>query len=276
MVLVDFILNLAALLVWVSWRQAGFKPAIPQGISLAGTLKPAGAPGSRWRLLAGLAALLFIRAIFYWESGPATQWTAGLGAGPIILHFRSDLFHRMLLYSLLSFGQFLGLLYVWLLLLSAVNHRMPEATPHHRWVRLHLGRVDGWPVWLKLLLPFAGALAVWSALSPLFIHLGLLPPAESTAAWTQRGAIVSAAVYLTWRYLIATLLLLDLLGTHVYFGQSKIWDYFHETARKLLRPLQWLPIRLGRLDFRPLAGIIVVLAVGEYARRILAFLYERI
>ena len=65
MAIVDFILNLAGLLLWIKWRSLPFDPfnkRIPA--TLVGTLRRA-APSRfrRWHLLAGIALLLVLRAL---------------------------------------------------------------------------------------------------------------------------------------------------------------------------------------------------------------------
>src|SRR5258708_22850652 len=107
MALIDFILNLAGLLLWWSWRSAPFDPTVKTSpASLAGTLRRA-APRrlQRWHFLIGLAVLLFFRALLYWQIGPAVNWTPTLRLGAIALSFRSDFFCRMLAFSLFSFAE---------------------------------------------------------------------------------------------------------------------------------------------------------------------------
>src|SRR5262245_23788161 len=112
--LIDFILNLAALLLWLTWRSVPFDPLVKSSpASLAGTLRRA-APRrwQRWHFLPALAALLFFRALLYWQIGPAVNWTPNLRLGAIALSFRCDFFDRMLLFSLFSFAATLAVFYL--------------------------------------------------------------------------------------------------------------------------------------------------------------------
>lgn len=117
---VDFILNLAGLLLWINWRSARFDPLNKRTpATLIGTLRRAApSPWRRWHPLAAIVALLILRALFYWQIGPAAHWAGRLNLGIITLFFSSDSFGRILLFSTLSFGLTLGIFYAWLLLLS--------------------------------------------------------------------------------------------------------------------------------------------------------------
>ncbi len=122
MALIDFILNLAGLLLWLTWRSARFDPLVKRTpATLIGTLRRAEPRRlRRWHLLAALGGLLLLRAGFYWQIGSALHpvWTGTLDLGVIPLSFRSDSFSRMVLYSIFSFALTLGVFYLWLLLLS--------------------------------------------------------------------------------------------------------------------------------------------------------------
>src|SRR5882757_2252731 len=99
MAYVDFILNLAGLLLWIKWRSLPFDPIHRRTpATLVGTLRRA-APSHfrRWHLLVLIALLLLCRAEFYRLLGPAMHWTGRLDLGVITLSFRSDLSGRMLL-----------------------------------------------------------------------------------------------------------------------------------------------------------------------------------
>ena len=159
MAYVDFILNLAGLLLWLNWRSVRFDPLAKRTpATLVGTLRRAEpARTRRWHQLAMLGGLLVLRALLYWQIGSTLSpvWAGKLNLGVIVLsipcHDSMAGLGRMLLFSGLSFGLVLGIFYLWLLLLSLLAG--PE--PLQRLVRIPLGRVDGWPRGLKLFLPLA-------------------------------------------------------------------------------------------------------------------------
>jgi hypothetical protein len=73
--LIDFILNLAGLLLWLNWRSIRFDPLGKRTpATLVGTLRRA-EPSRlrRWHLLAVLGGLLLLRALFYWQIGSASK-----------------------------------------------------------------------------------------------------------------------------------------------------------------------------------------------------------
>ncbi|HTQ50904.1 MAG TPA: hypothetical protein VMJ12_09355, partial [Candidatus Acidoferrales bacterium] len=104
--IIDFILNLAGLLLWLNWRSLRFDPLGKRTpATLIGTLRRA-EPRKlrRWHLLAVLGGLLFLRAVLYWQVGSGVGWASGtLNLGVIELSFRSDHFRHILLFSLFSF-----------------------------------------------------------------------------------------------------------------------------------------------------------------------------
>src|ERR1700690_1871455 len=104
MAYIDFILNLAGLLLWLNWRSIHFDPLVKRmPATLMGTLRPA-APKKfrRWHLLAFITALLLLRAVIYWWIGSAANWTGRLDFGAVVLSCRSDWFLRILAFSFFS------------------------------------------------------------------------------------------------------------------------------------------------------------------------------
>src|SRR5476649_375914 len=158
MTFIDFILNLAGLLLWINWRSTLFDPFEKRTpATLVGALRRAAPTRFRhWHLLATIGALLLLRALFYWQIGSSAGWTGRLDLGVTMLSFPSHLsgpglsFLRMLLFSIFSFARFLGIIYLWLLLLSILDGPMPT----HRLVKTQLGEIDNWPRWMKFCLPF--------------------------------------------------------------------------------------------------------------------------
>jgi uncharacterized protein YggT (Ycf19 family) len=271
--LMDSILNLASLLLWLSWRTSGFALHLGAPLALLGTLKRAEArPPRRWPSLASLLALLLLRALFYWQIGPGINWTPHLQLGVTILFFRSDYFGNALLFSCLSFGRILATFYLWLLLLSIVNRRIGEDDPVQKLVRLHLGWLERAPVFLKLILPSLVITALWLALGGLFTRWHLLPPATISES-LRRGLLISLSAFVTCKYLITGFLLLHLLSSYVYLGNSPGWGFVEATARNLLTPLRFIPLRLGKVDFAPGLGIALVLVAGEWGLRWLVRMY---
>lgn len=265
--LIDFILNLAGLLMWLSWRSVQFDPLSKRRpATLLGTLRPAESTRwERWHLLMVIAGLLLGRAVVYWLIGPAAGFSGRLDVGVVSVSIPfhgsvADLLLRIIPYSFLSFGLALGIVYLWLLLLSVLAG--PE--PIHRLVQVQLGAVDRWPRWVKLLLPLAAGTLLWWLAIGFFgsmetggqLHSHVLPRPVSPMRRFELALIVGIGCYLSWKFIIAALLVLHILNTYIYFGKHPFWNYVNATARTLLRPLKAVPLRLDKMDFAPLAGLV--------------------
>ena len=273
--IIDFILNLAGLLLWLNWRSLRFDPLGQRTpATLIGTLRRAEPRRlRRWHLPAALGGLLFLRAVLYWQIGSGVGWAAGkLNLGVIELSFRSDHFRHILLFSFFSFGLTLGVFYLWLLLFSILDG--PE--PIHRLVRMQLGPIDRWPRWLKLSMPLVLASLLWWLASWVLAWLAIVPPPVSAAHRIEESLIIGLGSYLAWKYAAGTLLVLHLVNSYIYFGKHSFWYYVTAEAQTLLRPLRALPLRAGKADFAPVVGIVLVFLFAELAERGLAALYARL
>jgi uncharacterized protein YggT (Ycf19 family) len=269
--IIDLILNLAGLLLWLNWRSLRFDPLVKRmPATLMGTLRPA-APKKimRWHLLVFLAGLLFLRAIVYRWMVPF--WIGKLDLGVIVPPFRSDWFGAMLLFSFFSFGLTLGIFYVGLLFLSL----MAGPEPIHALVKVPLGRVDGWPRWSKIILPFTATAICWWLSSWLFVWMQIVPPV-SMAARFEQSVVIGLSSYLIWKFPAAVLLTMHLLSSYIYFGRHPLWKYVAATAQIILKPLRKIPLQAGKVDFAPVLGIVIVFLAAEGLARGLAWLYAKL
>lgn len=272
--LIDFILNLAGLLLCLNWRAAKADPlGRPTPATLIGTLRRAEpANARRWHLPAVLGGLLLLRALFYWQIGSAAGWIGKLDLGVATIFFRSNVFSQTFLFSIFSFARMFGIVYLWLLLLSILGGPMPT----HRLVKMQLGDIDGWPGWIKFLLPLAVIASLWWLASWLFVWMHIIPPPVSAAHRLGESLLIALGGYLVWKFLIAALLALHLLNSYIYFGKNPFWNYMNATAKQLLRPLEKIPLRAGKADFAPVAGIALVFLLAGLAEFFLAWLYRRL
>jgi uncharacterized protein YggT (Ycf19 family) len=278
MALIDFILNLAALLLWLNWCSARFDPLGKRTpATLIGTLRRAEPRRlRRWHLLAALGGLLLLRAGIFWQIGSAAKpvWAGTLDLGVVAPAFVSNSFVRMILFSCSSFGLMLGVFYLWLLLLSILAG--PEPLPFHRLVRMPLGGVDRWARGVKFLLPLIVTASFWWLASWLLAWLQVIPEPVSPAHRIEESLVIGLGSYLTWKYLIGVLLVLHLLNSYIYFGKHPFWGYVNAEAQTLLSPLRAVPLRLGRVDFAPVVGIALVFLAAELAGRGLVLLYGKL
>jgi uncharacterized protein YggT (Ycf19 family) len=271
---VDFILNIAGLLLWLNWRAGKADPLGKRTpATLIGTLRSAAPQRTgRWDLPLVLSALIFLRAVLYWLLGPALRWAGILNLGVISLSFRSDWFGRILLFSLLSFLLTLGIFYSWLVLLSLLK----GPKPIHDFVRMQLGGIDDWPDGLKWFLPLVVTAVCWWLTSWILQKMGIIPRPISEAWRLGESLVIASQSYFTWKFPIAALLALHLLNSYIYFGRHPIWNYADATAQTLLSPLTKIPLRIGKVDFAPVVGIALVFFMAEFAGREIGLLYRRL
>jgi len=272
---VDFILNLAGLLLWLNWRSNRFDPLVRRRpATLMGTLRPAEPQKlRRWHFLAFIAIMLFFRALIYWWLGRLFPkvWVAQLDLGVTTLPFRSDQFERMLVFSFLSFAVLLGIYYVWVLALSLLAGPQPIQSL----VTIPLGRVDRWPHWARAVLPFVSTAVLWWLATWLLVHLGVLMPLHAAGRF-QQSVILGVNTYLLWQYPFEIILLLYLLNSYIYFGRHPLWQYVAATAHTLLQPLRRIPLQAGKVDFAPLVGIALIFLIAHFGERGLLRLYARL
>jgi uncharacterized protein YggT (Ycf19 family) len=271
---VDGILNVAALLLWLNWRAGTGDPLGRRTpATLVGTLRRAEPLRmQRWHLPIVLGTFLFLRAVLYWQIGPALRWAGTLNLGVISLSFRSDWFGRIFLFSILSFALTLGIFYSWLLLLSLLKGPRPVQD----FVRLQLGRIDGWSPAAKLALPPVVAAISWWLVGWVLTWLHINTQPASAICRIEESLVVALQSYLTWKFPLAALLVLYLLNNYVYFGKHPFWNYVDATGQTVLRPIKKIPLRVGRLDFTPVVGLTLVFLIAELAGRGLRLVYARL
>ena len=278
MVLVDLILNLAALLLWLNWRELRLAHKEKTGTaSFAGLLKYTGKRRRKeWWFLFLVPAVLLVRAMIFQQIGPSLRWTPVLKLDLVTLPFLSDLPGRMLTYSVLSFLAVLAKFYLLLLFLSFVNRNSLEADPIQKWVRLQLGWMERMPVWLSLIMILAAAMAAWFIVTPLLRHLNITPAEHSHLRTATEGLMLGLAALLVWKYLIIVILALAFANSFVYFGASPLWQCISVTSDNLIKPLRFIPLQFGRFDLRPLVLIALVAVVGFTCRAGLERVYPQL
>ena len=260
--LVNFILNLVGLVLWVASRLAGASASLRH---------PA-----RWLLLPGLAVLVGARAWIYWQVGQAVHWIAPLDLGAVRLDFNSAAFERMPIFSVASFGLFLGAFYLWLLLLSIINEDAQDSNPRLRFIAIQLGWLRRLPAVFRLILPATLLGLAWVGCHPALVDGGLVAAPRSTVHLWQQGAVVGLGAFLVGKYLLLGLLGLHLLNTYVYLGNRPLLASASLTARNLLGLVRWLPLRLGRVDLAPAIGVAAVWFMFDRGKPALVRLFFRL
>lgn len=275
--IVNFILNLVGLLLWLNWRSNRVDPLVKRlPATLMGTLRPA-APKKfrRWHFPAVIVLLLLLRALIYWWVGGGTNWSGELNLGVTVLWFSTGShwlgLYRMVCFSFLSFSLLLGIVYMWLLLLSLLAGPLPVQAM----VTIPLGRVDRWPRWARITLPFFVAAIAWWLATWLLNQLGVIALVPMAGRF-QQSVLFGLSSYLLWQYPLGALLLLHLLNSYVYFGKHPFWKYVGATAQTIQQPLGRLPLRLGKVDLAPAVGIAAVFLIAHFAETGLYRLYNHL
>jgi uncharacterized protein YggT (Ycf19 family) len=259
--LIDYLLNLAGLLLWFSWRSIKLDPLMrATPATLAGTLRRAEPTRlKRWHFLAALAGLLFARAMFYRVVGPEVNWVPTLDLSVVAPAFPGRTFWTVLLFSVLSFLRVLVVCYFWLLTLALINHRMTAPDPLHKVVLIQLGRIGRWPPLAQAILPLIAVAALWIGLEPVLVSAGVVNRAQSAAHLIGQGFLVGGAIYFSLKFFLPALLFVHLVASYVYLGRSPLWEFVAATSQNLMRPIRFLPLRFGKVDLTPIAGIVLLI-----------------
>lgn len=274
MTVVDWLLNLVGVSLWLGWRVGGWRASPGAAAPYSGLLQGvAPRPRRRRWCLVALVGLLVLRAPLYWRVGMRVDWVPSVDLGVLTLSFNSVSWERMGLYSGLSFGILLSGFYLGLLLLSVLNRETPDTDVWQRGVRECLGWFERWPIVLKLVVPgVLGGLAWWVA-QPHLAEMGMAAPAGSARHLAQQSALVGAGVYLAWKPVVLGVLILAVLNSYLYLGSWRLWTFVQSTARGLLWPVRRLPMKVGRVDFAPVAALAVLWLVFRWAETGMSRLY---
>lgn len=263
MQLIDWILNLACILLWIDWRSGRLNRHPHPIYSLASTVRATERRmGSGLGSIAVMFLILLIRPLFYHTLGSRVEWTPDLDLIAISIPWRSDLMDRMYIYSTLSFLLAIGFFYAAMLLLGAVNRHLPDDDVMQRFVRLQLGWLEKLPWWMKLVLPSVVAGLAWVCGAPMLYGIGLLPTAPPSQGSWDSALAFALAPFLAWKWVLIVFFGLHWLNIYVYLGTHPVWPYISLTSRKLLRPLSFLTF--PKLDLAPAMGMVVVFVLAEF------------
>ena len=254
MLLVDFLLNVAALVMWVSWRGIRGTEAAGTAGTILGNLRAAGVDRPRrWPYLAWLVALLALRAVLYRQMGPSLSWHPAWSAGAATLVFRSDSFVRMLAFSGLGFLSTLLFWYTGLAGILAVSRAPADRDGLTRALRRQAPWLAGWPGWLLLLLVATAAGVTWLGIGPVAARHGLLPPLRDERHLLQQALVVGAGQWCVLRWWVGAVLALHFVHLYVHLGNQAFWEFIQNAGIKLCRPFAFL--RVGHLDASPILAL---------------------
>jgi hypothetical protein len=257
MSLVDLFLNLAGLLMWVSWRGISGVESAGSAGTILGNLRPAErVRRPRWGYLAGLLGLLIVRAILYRQLGPGLPWHPSWSVAAVTLSFRSDSFLRMLGYSFMSFGWLLMTWYTWWIAVLVINRSPKDRDGVTRAVRRQLGWLGTLPAPLLAALPPLAAGLAWLAIGSSASYFRLMPELQDGGHLVEQALVMALSQVCVLRWFLVGVLLLHLLNLYVYMGNHAFWDFIQQTGERLARP--FAVFRMGHLDLSPLPAAVVM------------------
>lgn len=261
MALLDFILNLAGLLLWLNWRflRVARKARVVPGVSLAGTVKST--QPSRvvpWPGLAFLGGLLLVRAFVYSTIGSNLRTNMVLDLGILSVSFNPFLMSRMLLFSILSFISFTAVFYFLLLLLSALNRSAADPDPCLRWIRMHLGWLERRHPAIKCGIPFVAGLLFWMLAGGVLASLGLLPGGDGFGGKVLRGCVFGISMYWVWLPVLIFLAGFHIISSYVYLGELSWVSFLQRSGRNLMSLFPKLQMVSLRTDFTPWVLILLL------------------
>ncbi|MCW5558143.1 MAG: YggT family protein [Verrucomicrobiae bacterium] len=274
MALLNLLLDLVALVLFLSGLGVGTRmPAHRAGTLLSNLKLAESTRGRRWPLFVALVALLLLRPWFYSTVAEVSGWVPAWDPVPATVPFRPDFPTRLLAFSLVSFAWTLLQFLAWILFAAALARATREPSAWNRFFHEMLGPLSRIPAVLMILLPpIAGAL-FWMAIAPVFQSLEILPPIRSWEHLALQAGLVGLGVWVTGGWMLCGLLLLRLINTYVYLGTHPFWDFIHQVGGAVLRPVEWIPARIGKLDLTALVVAAIVAVAARAAEQGLTHLY---
>ena len=117
---------------------------------------------------------------------------------------------------------------------------------------------------------------IWCAIHPLLLTLRIVP-ADLNSRWfvVAQGAVIGLAAYLVLKFFLVAVFALHLVNSYVYLGEFPLWNFVNLTARDLLRPIKWIPLQAGKIDFAPAFAIVVVLLCAQLSQQGLTQRYTK-
>ena len=134
-------------------------------------------------------------------------------------------------------------------------------------VREHLGWLGRLPAIVLLLIQPVLLLACWPLIHWALMTMGLLSPVPDFRRLAWQSGAVALGGWISLRWVISLILLAGMVLNHVYVGAHPIWEFAEVTARRLMSPLRWLPLRVFQADFLPLVLLIVVWVFSIWCTR---------
>lgn len=270
---VDHLLNFAGLLLWLGFRGVGFEG---RNQRLPASRVPSGAAGAQAPFALALLVLLAGRSWVYWRAGTQLDWVPHLNLGVVAVPFNSALWSRMIGYSVASFAVAWATFHCCLNCLSILTHASRGTNPWAAGVARQLGVYARLPAFLKVLVPWGLVAGGWVLAVPALVHMNVaLPPAAPAVVW-QQGLVLGAMTLLVWKFVLIPVLLVYQWQNYAYLGRGAWIDFVKLTGARALRPVGWLPLRLGQLDLTPACLAVAILGLTWWGQLQLERLFHHL
>ena len=129
MQIIDFILNIAAWILWVNgWMQLHNPTEIQRPLTLLGTLVgPSRRIGSAWIYFGGFLLILLVKVLLLHYLGAPIDPTLSMNFMLLVVYFKTASLSSMFWMAVASFLKFAMIAYIWLWFLSRLSP--PETVP---------------------------------------------------------------------------------------------------------------------------------------------------
>ena len=219
MQIIDFILNLAAWILWVNgWMQFHNPTDIQRPLTLVGTLVgPSRRIGVAWIYLGGFLLILLLKTLLLHYLGAPVETSMAINFMLLIVYFKTGTLVIMFWMALASYLKFAMIAYIWVWFLSRVSRKdLAENIVQGLGASLGFLQHRHWVIQILSLILF-GMLG-WMFLGMVFAWLGVLPAISDVSHLIWQALCISACAWLSLYYLIIVVMILYLIHSYVHLG----------------------------------------------------------
>lgn len=275
MQIIDFILNLAAWILWVNvWMQLHSPTNIQRPLTLLGTLiGPTRRLDSVWIFFGGFLLILFIKTLLLHYLGAPINTTMSVNFLLLVVYFKTGHLVSIFWMALASFLKFAMMAYIWVWFMSRISPK-DNAENITNGLKASLGFLQSRHWMIQVLALFAFGMIGWAFLAVVFGWLGILPAFSSVLHLVWQASFVSISAWLGLYYLIILLMGLHLIHSYVHLGNWEGWDWLDGASEKLLSPLARLPLQWARIDFSPFVVLLLNWLLYHGCDYLILFFYQ--
>jgi uncharacterized protein YggT (Ycf19 family) len=250
--IIDFMLNLAAWILWVNaWMQKHHSRVLQQPITLLATLKTSRREIREiWFYLGGCMGVLLIKALLLHYLGSPLNAAVSVDFMHVLVFFQTGSLVSMGLMALTSFLKFAFLAYLWVWFLWNLS-REGVAEPIIGNLEMALGFLPGRHVLIQVTVLMLLGIGGWIGLGLMFGWVGILPSNVGMSQLIWQAIWISASAWLSLFWLILVLMILYLIHSYVYLGNWEGWVWVEGMGERLLEPFEMLPLQWARIDLSP-------------------------